>query len=415
MKKEKILTTEPGEANPFLDSLKKEIWESFVEYRSDLSSQKPLGRLAAHFAIPIDTTRLEDYYVRSLNPATLTISIVDKKTDTIYRADYTTHTTFIPSGLSRGLYLEVFSNKGIVRTQNLYRVSKEEKTRLLPVTGELIFTHGDRALIFEKCHNESEDSSIDKASFAISLEVREPNYDAIGKRLPLYKKAIASSACRARGGLREETSLSMTNRVTWQRINVPETKTLYYMIDRVDEHSHLFGYIRDMSKSRHPENSSKKHLIHIIEQGEETCPSFKYFNRIDVYKKVDVLQVKCDFDGVPFEFELCNVIKGPLTPLELGNLISILSHHTDRYFIRKVLIELQEYGRKLCLHRGFDATPEDLLAPSQFAAMSASEIEEIVLSDIDEYFAYAEREYEKSKERLSGQKPAHSQKMKPLN
>ena len=50
-----------------LKTIREKATSFFVEYRSDLSSRPNLKPLASIFSIGIDSSRLEDYYVRSFD------------------------------------------------------------------------------------------------------------------------------------------------------------------------------------------------------------------------------------------------------------------------------------------------------------------------------------------------------------
>lgn len=396
-----------------LGKLRNEVESAFVEYRSNLSSKRPLGKLASRFAIPIDTGRLEDYYVRSLDIESLSISVVDISTDTVYRSRYTYHTKLLPVLLSAGLYLEAFSNKGAVQTQKLYRVTDGEKNLLKLLSSELIITYGDRALTFEKYQSDDEyDKTSIQRPFKMSLEVSQPTYDDISKRQPLYSRTFTSPLCKTRVGLREETTISPTIKSTWQMMKDFKTGALHYFIDRENEKSHIYGYVRDIDKNASTAEQSQKHLIHLIEIKPKTglCT-----NVLDVYKKNDVLKINCQIDAIPFYVELYDVTKGSLTPIEVGHVIEVLqASFYDREFMRAVLLELQEFGYRLSLHKGFASAPNYILAPERFVNLSFAKIEEVIMIDIDAYFAEAEEEYKNIRGRLSGQTPAFSHQMKPV-
>lgn len=385
------------EKNKQYAELKKKIEDAYFEYRTDQSFDKSLEKVAGYFAIPYDSSRPQDYYVRGFSQEPLVISIVDKATDTVHKGHY----SFLDTKEPIGNRLQTTSTKANVSTEKFYRVdAKAEK--LYPIKSTLSISHEGHTLSFERS-----DCVVDERPFRISLNLDELDENLVLQRRSLFTKILPSRNNRVRGGIRELTFPSFDTCDSWQRHNtIKGDKKLCYSIDYESPSIHMWGRICDDHKC-----DPAQTLIHFTAfSGQES-----YY--LNIFKINDKIKISYSVGNLADSIFLSS----QSTTLSIGEINSIVealegltSQLPDEEFIRLVIIKLEEYARRLLIHRGFEEAPEDVLSPELFASKSFEEIEAIIMGDIDAYFEYALRKYEASKGRLAGNFEKSSLTMKPV-
>ncbi len=391
--------------NKNMESLKKKIEEAYIEYRSDLSSKRRIDKLASYFKIPIDTSRLEDYYVRFFDKETTAISIYDKKTDTIYNANYTMYSQFLSSLNQPEWCLETSSIKDNTKLQKLYRAIDDGMQHFVPYLGKLTITHGKRELAFERKYERQYLSEAAITHFArpFTMEYASLNLNEKGvlEKNLLYTKTLTPLVREDHFGIQERYFISSNEEHIWNHfVYLNATKT-YYLIDSCNcdsEKFKIFGYAKDINRTT---VSGYTRLVHFLINFNGIDENY-----FDIQKSDEYLIVTWRSKFGNFDFALPISQKGALAYGELEEIIGTLqTKYGESEPIQIVIQFLREFASKLKSLKNLEKGVEQI-SLEQFEQMPFDGIQDTILKDIDGYFECVEQELADYKSRMGF--PVHS-------
>lgn len=360
-----------------LKTIREKATSFFVEYRSDLSSRPNLKPLASIFSIGIDSSRLEDYYVRSFDEEALSISIVDKRTETIYEAHY-----YIKKEnpvYSETVVLQTTETKGDVQIKKIYCVAFNE---LLQISDKLRITHNDLVLVFKKDGN---------SPLEIGLEKNYPDDNHNCQTRLLHARQLGPEKSKTRGGRRDTIAFSSSDYESWQRV-LKTDDLLHYTIRReASGVADIWGFVRNKLEPKRQDKYCDDHLIHLT-----FCdPKYSQSSYLDVYKSNTDLVIFLSDEVRKSEFQLPTMAKDSLTLDELDSIIRFLKEEFGQYPMIQMTIDiLTRFAWRLKIHLGLETREEDLLAPELFEGLSFEEIIGKIEANKYAYFGYAIKDYE---------------------
>ena len=371
-----------NEKDKILATWKEKARRAYVEYRSDLSSKPDLTKLASIFNIK-DATRLKDYYVRWFDDSIPAISIVDQSSATIHEARY--QKTEKNPIFKEALVLKTSKTEGNIEEKNIYHVASFETIPKDLLQNQLTITRDHRALTF----NIPGENSCEK--FEVSLEERSLDEKMILQKRTLYSRSLTSNKARTRGGLREFAALSSRESEVWQRILPVKGEKVHYWIQRDTPIYKIWGFVRDIDKTDSTEVNLPNHLIHFTGHNHRNTRSV-YF---DVYKTNDNLLMTLCNSLNSEEIKLASATRDVLSLEDIDNIIAVLNtDYREFTFVTTLTSILKRYSLRLAKHHKCEAEEDDLLSLDRLECLSIEEIRALVESDIDAYFACAEKNYE---------------------
>ena len=125
--------------------LKRAIKRTYKRYIGERTDEKAtIVDVLKFFNISVDTTRLEDYDIESINYNLPSIKVVDKKDGTIVTSEYTENARLLNySGSTK--FINVIITNPNYRIESLYYTNST-----IPIISQLTFIKDDYELIFEK-------------------------------------------------------------------------------------------------------------------------------------------------------------------------------------------------------------------------------------------------------------------------
>ena len=406
--------------------IKDKIEELYPLYLNGKDEEKLLLGLAQIFRLPIDKSRIKDYYVESFDREERRVVVVDVTTQTVYRANFTDRNEDryfeIPNPYK---YVEVTIDSSSSKEKRFYTTFNKEDE---PLFEKITFREGDRELAFTRDTQNCEvlrvqlSQIINNKTQPLITKVYKKDVDR-AKRLMCFNQVYTY-------GLRNIIECNDEQDVAVYR----HGKNITYSINRKTqkdsqgrwtsdirgiciENLRIFGwrdYPLPCSLNLLSVNNCEELYRLDVNSAiylQETRPTgiAKY---LTITKSTSGLLVKFvlqrDRNRDTDEFSIPAVSPGTISKEEIDLLINSLeNHYRDDDFIAKAKLELLRFRREICIQAGLTCENDGLLEPEKLFALSGDEIKRCVLANKEAYFEQANKEYTEATD-LSREEPAKS-------
>ena len=409
----------------YLKRVIKRTYKRYIGERTD--GKATIVDVLKFFNISIDTTRLEDYDIESIDYNIPSIKVVDKKDNTTVTSKYTEDAKLLNySGNTK--FINVIITNPNYRIESLYYTNST-----IPIISQLTFIKDDYELIFEKerenyfgfginadtrfviryIKNIKEGRKTGKQPLLTKIyQIKDSNtfeqdYTYGLQHLIKYNDRQDKYCYNEFGnviyGINDieiKDKLHRFNGICFEKINKEFHIYLPYNINEKDFTKY---FNKNVCKSAIMFTGSTDEGIHHF----LTISKNKNFNSDNalsddnIHLKYEAIKWKSitKEDGTPDqekaiiaakEFQVAKVNDDNISSLEIQNILEQLTakenEDIDNIFIQTVINELMNFINKLEIQKGFKEEPIDELSPKEFINKTFEEIYTLVNNDKDKFF-----------------------------
>lgn len=412
--------------NAKIEYLKRAIKRNYKRYIGERNDVKAtLMDVLKLFNISIDESRIEDYFIESIDYNIPYIKVIDKKTNTTYTSKYTNKTNLLNYSDSMSFMNVIISNSNC-KLESLYYVGVEELK-----AAQMTFNNGDYELIFERVG-----FGVDTESkFVVSYVKNVYETDSQGKQQLLFKLFEIKSNnetleqtytyspqhlidydddqdkyCYTQNGnviygvnnCNIKELIHYSRGICFESTNVNVSKYLPYDINTKDFPEltnkemyqsgivfkggtgngihHVFTIFKTKNQAGNKIESEENKMGYDICLKYEAIKwdNFKKESGIPDHRKVVVAYKE---DRYP------RIDNGNITSLEIRNITEALdTEFKDNIFIQFVINELKTFANKMDAQKGILEEESDPLSPKIFINMPFNEIYTLVSANKNDYF-----------------------------
>ena len=409
----------------YLKRVIKRTYKRYIGERTD--GKATIVDVLKFFNISVDTTRLEDYDIESIDYNIPSIKVVDKKDNTTVTSKYTEDAKLLNySGSTK--FINVIITNPNYRIESLYYTNSNT-----PIISQLTFIKDDYELIFEKerenyfgfginadtrfviryMKNIKEGRKTGKQPLLTKIyQIKDSNtfeqdYTYGLQHLIKYNDRQDKYCYNEFGnviyGINDieiKDKLHRFNGICFAKINKEFHIYLPYNINEKDFTKY---FNKNVCKSAIMFTGSTDEGIHHF----LTISKNKNFNSDNalsddnIHLKYEAIKWKSitKEDGTPDqekviiaakEFQVAKVNDDNISSLEIQNILEQLTakenEDIDNIFIQTVINELMNFINKLEIQKGFKEEPIDELSPKEFINKTFEEIYTLVSNDKDKFF-----------------------------
>ena len=410
----------------YLKRVIKRTYKRYIGERTD--GKATIVDVLKFFNISIDTTRLEDYDIESIDYNIPSIKVVDKKDNTTVTSKYTEDAKLLNySGNTK--FINVIITNPNYRIESLYYTNST-----IPIISQLTFIKDDYELTFEKERenyfgfgisadtrfvirykkNIKEGRKKGKQSLLTKIyQIKDSNtfeqdytYDLqhlinYNDRQDKYCYNEFGTIIYGINNIEIKDKLHQFNGVCFEKINKEFRRYLPYNINEKD-FTRYFN--KNVCKSAIMFTGSTDEGIHHF----LTISKNKTFNNDDALTTDDNIHLKYEAikwksitkeDGIPDqekviiakkELQVAKINDDNISSLEIQSILEQLTakenEDIDNIFIQTVINELMNFINKLEIQKGFKEEPIDELSPKEFINKTFEEIYTLVNNDKDKFF-----------------------------
>ena len=410
----------------YLKRVIKRTYKRYIGERTD--GKATIVDVLKFFNISIDTTRLEDYDIESIDYNIPSIKVVDKKDNTTVTSKYTEDAKLLNySGNTK--FINVIITNPNYRIESLYYTNST-----IPIISQLTFIKDDYELTFEKERenyfgfgisadtrfvirykkNIKEGRKTGKQSLLTKIyQIKDSNtfeqdytYDLqhlinYNDRQDKYCYNEFGTIIYGINNIEIKDKLHQFNGVCFEKINKEFRSYLPYNINKKDFTKY---FNKNVCKSAIMFTGSTDEGIHHF----LTISKNKTFNNDDALTTDDNIHLKYEAikwksitkeDGIPDqekviiakkELQVAKINDDNISSLEIQSILEQLTakenEDIDNIFIQTVINELMNFINKLEIQKGFKEEPIDELSPKEFINKTFEEIYTLVSNDKDKFF-----------------------------
>ena len=410
----------------YLKRVIKRTYKRYIGERTD--GKATIVDVLKFFNISVDTTRLEDYDIESIDYNMPSIKVVDKKDNTTVTSKYTEDAKLLNySGNTK--FINVIITNPNYRIESLYYTNST-----IPIISQLTFIKDDYELTFEKERenyfgfgisadtrfvirykkNIKEGRKKGKQSLLTKIyQIKDSNtfeqdytYDLqhlinYNDRQNKYCYNEFGTIIYGINNIEIKDKLHQFNGVCFEKINKEFRRYLPYNINEKD-FTRYFN--KNVCKSAIIFTGSTDEGIHHF----LTISKNKTFNNDDALTTDDNIHLKYEAikwksvtkeDGIPGQekviiakkdLQVAKLTDDNISSLEIQSILEQLTakenEDIDNIFIQTVINELMNFINKLEIQKGFKEEPIDELSPKEFINKTFEEIYTLVSNDKDKFF-----------------------------
>ena len=410
----------------YLKRVIKRTYKRYIGERTD--GKATIVDVLKFFNISVDTTRLEDYDIESIDYNMPSIKVVDKKDNTTVTSKYTEDAKLLNySGNTK--FINVIITNPNYRIESLYYTNST-----IPIISQLTFIKDDYELTFEKERenyfgfgisadtrfvirykkNIKEGRKTGKQSLLTKIyQIKDSNtfeqdytYDLqhlinYNDRQNKYCYNEFGTIIYGINNIEIKDKLHQFNGVCFEKINKEFRRYLPYNINEKD-FTRYFN--KNVCKSAIIFTGSTDEGIHHF----LTISKNKTFNNDDALTTDDNIHLKYEAikwksvtkeDGIPGQekviiakkdLQVAKLTDDNISSLEIQSILEQLTakenEDIDNIFIQTVINELMNFINKLEIQKGFKEEPIDELSPKEFINKTFEEIYTLVSNDKDKFF-----------------------------
>ena len=410
----------------YLKRVIKRTYKRYIGERTD--GKATIVDVLKFFNISIDTTRLEDYDIESIDYNIPSIKVVDKKDNTTVTSKYTEDAKLLNySGNTK--FINVIITNPNYRIESLYYTNST-----IPIISQLTFIKDDYELTFEKERenyfgfgisadtrfvirykkNIKEGRKTGKQSLLTKIyQIKDSNtfeqdytYDLqhlikYNDRQDKYCYNEFGTIIYGINNIEIKDKLHQFNGVCFEKINKEFRRYIPYNINKKDFTKY---FNKNVCKSAIMFTGSTDEGIHHF----LTISKNKTFNNDDALTTDDNIHLKYEAikwksitkeDGIPDqekviiakkELQVAKINDDNISSLEIQSILEQLTakenEDIDNIFIQTVINELMNFINKLEIQKGFKEEPIDELSPKEFINKTFEEIYTLVSNDKDKFF-----------------------------
>lgn len=410
----------------YLKRVIKRTYKRYIGERTD--GKATIVDVLKFFNISIDTTRLEDYDIESIDYNIPSIKVVDKKDNTTVTSKYTEDAKLLNySGNTK--FINVIITNPNYRIESLYYTNST-----IPIISQLIFIKDDYELTFEKERenyfgfgisadtrfvirykkNIKEGRKTGKQSLLTKIyQIKDSNtfeqdytYDLqhlinYNDRQDKYCYNEFGTIIYGINNIEIKDKLHQFNGVCFEKINKEFRRYLPYNINEKD-FTRYFN--KNVCKSAIIFTGSTDEGIHhflTISKNKTSNNDNTLTTDDNIHLKYEAIKWKSitKEDGIPDqekviiakkELQVAKINDDNISSLEIQSILEQLTakenEDIDNIFIQTVINELMNFINKLEIQKGFKEEPIDELSPKEFINKTFEEIYTLVSKDKDKFF-----------------------------
>ncbi len=407
-----------------IDNIKREIRKLFKKSLGNQTNSKlALIDLGKYFNIPIDSTRIDDYQIKSFDYNIPFMEIEDKRDKTQYRSIYT--------GVAELLNYfgpEQFNNVTSIspkkKEENLYYIGSDK-----PIISVMTFTDGEYEMIFEReTPNNFRVVSNNGVKMAIrycqNLEVqdekvKQPLLNKIFKQI--YQDDMVS------GVFEQVYTYGSENYIKWHdcfsKYSGLERDSVIYGVNEfikkgfcnymhgvcfenmsVPINPYLPSQIDFMTYPLLEDNNIKSTIIFKFGTGENLHHELQIYKSDNIRILFNTKKIHINRQSFKINKEIiCNedyslpiLDNGNITSAEIQAILSSLnSRIKDEIALEIISNELNTFRTKIDIRKGLVSEKLDELSPQKFIDKSFADIATLISSQKKEYFQLIKNQFEK--------------------
>ena len=410
----------------YLKRVIKRTYKRYIGERTD--GKATIVDVLKFFNISIDTTRLEDYDIESIDYNIPSIKVVDKKDNTTVTSKYTEDAKLLNySGNTK--FINVIITNPNYRIESLYYTNST-----IPIISQLTFIKDDYELTFEKERenyfgfgisadtrfvirykkNIKEGRKTGKQSLLTKIyQIKDSNtfeqdytYDLqhlinYNDRQDKYCYNEFGTIIYGINNIEIKDKLHQFNGVCFEKINKEFRRYLPYNINEKD-FTRYFN--KNVCKSAIIFTGSTDEGIHhflTISKNKTSNNDNTLTTDDNIHLKYEAIKWKSitKEDGIPDqekviiakkELQVAKINDDNISSLEIQSILEQLTakenEDIDNIFIQTVINELMNFINKLEIQKGFKEEPIDELSPKEFINKTFEEIYTLVNNDKDKFF-----------------------------
>ena len=410
----------------YLKRVIKRTYKRYIGERTD--GKATIVDVLKFFNISIDTTRLEDYDIESIDYNIPSIKVVDKKDNTTVTSKYTEDAKLLNySGNTK--FINVIITNPNYRIESLYYTNST-----IPIISQLTFIKDDYELTFEKERenyfgfgisadtrfvirykkNIKEGRKTGKQSLLTKIyQIKDSNtfeqdytYDLqhlinYNDRQDKYCYNEFGTIIYGINNIEIKDKLHQFNGVCFEKINKEFRSYLPYNINEKD-FTRYFN--KNVCKSAIIFTGSTDEGIHhflTISKNKTSNNDNTLTTDDNIHLKYEAIKWKSitKEDGIPDqekviiakkELQVAKINDDNISSLEIQSILEQLTakenEDIDNIFIQTVINELMNFINKLEIQKGFKEEPIDELSPKEFINKTFEEIYTLVSNDKDKFF-----------------------------
>ncbi len=410
----------------YLKRVIKRTYKRYIGERTD--GKATIVDVLKFFNISIDTTRLEDYDIESIDYNIPSIKVVDKKDNTTVTSKYTEDAKLLNySGNTK--FINVIITNPNYRIESLYYTNST-----IPIISQLTFIKDDYELTFEKERenyfgfgisadtrfvirykkNIKEGRKTGKQSLLTKIyQIKDSNtfeqdytYDLqhlinYNDRQDKYCYNEFGTIIYGINNIEIKDKLHQFNGVCFEKINKEFRRYLPYNINEKD-FTRYFN--KNVCKSAIIFTGSTDEGIHhflTISKNKTSNNDNTLTTDDNIHLKYEAIKWKSitKEDGIPDqekviiakkELQVAKINDDNISSLEIQSILEQLTakenEDIDNIFIQTVINELMNFINKLEIQKGFKEEPIDELSPKEFINKTFEEIYTLVSNDKDKFF-----------------------------
>ena len=410
----------------YLKRVIKRTYKRYIGERTD--GKATIVDVLKFFNISIDTTRLEDYDIESIDYNIPSIKVVDKKDNTTVTSKYTEDAKLLNySGNTK--FINVIITNPNYRIESLYYTNST-----IPIISQLTFIKDDYELTFEKERenyfgfgisadtrfvirykkNIKEGRKKGKQSLLTKIyQIKDSNtfeqdytYDLqhlinYNDRQDKYCYNEFGTIIYGINNIEIKDKLHQFNGVCFEKINKEFRRYLPYNINEKD-FTRYFN--KNVCKSAIIFTGSTDEGIHhflTISKNKTSNNDNTLTTDDNIHLKYEAIKWKSitKEDGIPDqekviiakkELQVAKINDDNISSLEIQSILEQLTakenEDIDNIFIQTVINELMNFINKLEIQKGFKEEPIDELSPKEFINKTFEEIYTLVSNDKDKFF-----------------------------
>ena len=410
----------------YLKRVIKRTYKRYIGERTD--GKATIVDVLKFFNISIDTTRLEDYDIESIDYNIPSIKVVDKKDNTTVTSKYTEDAKLLNySGNTK--FINVIITNPNYRIESLYYTNST-----IPIISQLTFIKDDYELTFEKERenyfgfgisadtrfvirykkNIKEGRKTGKQSLLTKIyQIKDSNtfeqdytYDLqhlinYNDRQDKYCYNEFGTIIYGINNIEIKDKLHQFNGVCFEKINKEFRSYLPYNINKKDFTKY---FNKNVCKSAIMFTGSTDEGIHhflTISKNKTSNNDNTLTTDDNIHLKYEAIKWKSitKEDGIPDqekviiakkELQVAKINDDNISSLEIQSILEQLTakenEDIDNIFIQTVINELMNFINKLEIQKGFKEEPIDELSPKEFINKTFEEIYTLVSNDKDKFF-----------------------------
>lgn len=410
----------------YLKRVIKRTYKRYIGERTD--GKATIVDVLKFFNISIDTTRLEDYDIESIDYNIPSIKVVDKKDNTTVTSKYTEDAKLLNySGNTK--FINVIITNPNYRIESLYYTNST-----IPIISQLTFIKDDYELTFEKERenyfgfgisadtrfvirykkNIKEGRKTGKQSLLTKIyQIKDSNtfeqdytYDLqhlinYNDRQDKYCYNEFGTIIYGINNIEIKDKLHQFNGVCFEKINKEFRSYLPY---NINEKNFTRYFNKNVCKSAIIFTGSTDEGIHhflTISKNKTSNNDNTLTTDDNIHLKYEAIKWKSitKEDGIPDqekviiakkELQVAKINDDNISSLEIQSILEQLTakenEDIDNIFIQTVINELMNFINKLEIQKGFKEEPIDELSPKEFINKTFEEIYTLVSNDKDKFF-----------------------------